>query len=606
MPDAARYGGSSPSVAAGSWSWAAGTPQAIMNDIYPLTQPSLAVYPATGDALLLWDHDDRRGRRRQSAEILSRRWDGNSWSATSTLTGDTGLDMHPQAAWVADDQAVAVWEHVIGALPETGAAASDTLNFEIATATYDAAGDIWSAPTLLTSNAAFDGGVRLARSAEGKLMAVWVESDAGVAPTGGPARIMAAFYDGGWSAPMAAVPTIDAQVALAGGYGSGRAAVAFTQIMTPAGGSGPVSQILFSEWDGSAWSQPVPVAPAAEEQHDPNVVYNAENEPLVVYINWFLHLRNMATGAGTDLELDPAVMDPGRLMVAQDGEGNLLALFRNQMAGDFDLYTARFDVRTARWSPPWRLTTGDSSRAVAAAVDAGGTLHTAYVATAYTQEPATLTFLDGSTMTTTEAVARGSSLSVRGYDYKHELTVPVDGLVVSDLHPQPGATVILSGTVQNTGDLPEHGVTLRFYDGDPTGAASDCRRAGAGRAGGRRQCDSGCAVRCVPLASPIRTFFVTAHRPTTVAAQQAETVQDPQASVRAFGPDWALASAAVLPDQAGVAVLRATVQNVGTQASPLSQLRIFEDDLNNPPAGGDAAARACSRVGPTPSRSPGI
>ncbi len=130
MPDAARYGGSSPSVAAGSWSWAAGTPQAIMNDIYPLTQPSLAVNPVTGDALLLWDHDDLARPWGQSAEILSGRWDGNSWSATSTLTGDTGLDMHPQAAWVADDQAVAVWEHVTGALPETGAAASDTLNFE--------------------------------------------------------------------------------------------------------------------------------------------------------------------------------------------------------------------------------------------------------------------------------------------------------------------------------------------------------------------------------------------------------------------------------------------------------------------------------------------
>ena len=158
-------------------------------------------------------------------------------------------------------------------------------------------------------------------------MAVWVESDAGVAPTGGPARIMAAFYDGGWSAPVAAVPTRSTrQLALAGGYGSGRAAIAFTQIVTPAGGSGPVSQILFSEWEGSGWSQPVPVAPTAEEQHNPNVVYNAQNEPLVVYANAYLHLRNMATSAGADLELDPTVIDPGRLMVAQDGGGNLLAL----------------------------------------------------------------------------------------------------------------------------------------------------------------------------------------------------------------------------------------------------------------------------------------
>ena len=81
------------------------------------------------------------------------------------------------------------------------------------------------------------------------------------------------------------------------------------------------------------------------------------------------------------------------------------------MADDFDLYTARYDVRTARWSPPRRLTTGGGSRAAAAAVNADGTLSTAYVATAYTQEPATLTFLDGSTMTTTEAVARAAPAS---------------------------------------------------------------------------------------------------------------------------------------------------------------------------------------------------
>ncbi|MFN8467526.1 MAG: hypothetical protein U0X20_18345 [Caldilineaceae bacterium] len=582
--NAVRYGGTSPVQAAGAWSWASGTPQAIMNDIYPLTQPSLAVNPDTGDALLLWDHDDLARPWGQSAEILSRHWDGANWSEATAITADAGLDMHPQVAWTAGGKAVAVWEHVTGALPDTGAAAADTLGFEIATAVYDAAGDSWSTPTLLTSNAAFDGGVRLARNAAGQLMAAWVESDAGVEPTGGPAQIMTAFYDGGWDAPVVAVPQIDAQVALAVGCGSGRAAVAFTQIMTPAGGTEPMSQILFSEWDGSAWSQPVPVAPAAEEQHDPNVVYNAQNQALVAYVNSYLHLRNMATGAAADLELDPAVMDLGRLMVAQDGDGNLLAVFRNQFAGDFDLYTARFDVRTGRWSPPRRLIADDSeSRSVAVAADGSGALRAAYVATAYTEEPSTLTFLDGSTMPTTQAVARGTGLNVLGYTYRRELTLPEGGLVVSDLHPQPGATVILSGTVQNTGDLPETAVSLRFYDGDPNAGGVLIADVPLPELLSAGESATVATPYWVPLGSPIRTFFVTAHRATTVAVQGAENIQDPQASAQAFGPDWVLTSAVVLPDQAGVALLRATIQNMGTQASPLSALRIFRDDVNNPP-----------------------
>jgi hypothetical protein len=582
--NAVRYGGTSPVQAAGAWSWASGAPQAIMNDIYPLTQPSLAVNPGTGDALLLWDHDDLARPWGQSAEILSRHWDGANWSDTAALTADAGLDMHPQVAWAADGKAVAVWEHVTGALPETGAAASDTLGFEIATAVYDAAGDNWSTPTLLTGNAAFDGGVRLARNAAGQLMAAWVESEAGVEPTGGPARIMAAFYDGGWDAPVVAVPTIDAQVELAAGYGSGRAAVAFTQIMTPAGGTEPVSQVLFSEWDGSAWSQPVPVASAAEDQHDPNVVYNAQNQALVAYGNYSLHLRNMATGAAADLELDPTVMDPGRLMVAQDGDGNLLAVFRNQFAGDFDLYTARFDVRTGRWSPPRRLIADDSeSRSVAVAADGSGVLRTAFVATAYTEEPSTLTFLDGSTMPTTQAVARGSGLNVLGYTYRRELTVPENGLAVSDLHPQPGATVILSGTVQNAGDLPESAVSLRFYDGDPNAGGVLLADVPVPEILAAGESVTVTTPYWVPVGSPIRTFFVTTRRSVNAATQGAQNIQDPQASVRAFGPDWMLASAVVLPDQAGVALLRGTVQNMGTQASPLSALRIFEDDINNPP-----------------------
>ncbi len=551
----------------------------LVSNVFTYTTSALAVDPATGQALLVWDHDDIGKPVGQSMELRFSEWNRANWSIPAALTIDTLQDMAPQVAWTTNGQAVAVWHRARQAVSAAGTVDAGFMNgVEIASATYDSATHAWSSPQLLTTNQLADFAPSLARSPDGRLLAAWqqYETTSGL-EAAAPGRVMAAFYDGGWGAPMAAVSDVAQLSEVAAGYGDGQATIAYSWVVTPTGTVTPTRQIRTTAWDGAAWAASHQLTDDTLDHKHLNVLYNAHNEPLLVWLAGdVLTLRNLTSGFTAAYPLDAGFGIQDELHAVQDGIGNIAAVFRDQIS-QVDLHVAYFDAAHGVWGRPRPLTADDAlERSPAPAFDADGRLQVAYGATAMHDEEVALPGATGETVTVTLPTAGHTDLSLLRYTFDRNLIVLTDSLALSDANPIPGSVVMVRGTVMNTGDLPLEGVTLNFYDGDPaadgvfvgTAAAPVVLPAGA---------SATLAVPYLALAEGgIRTFHALADAANLIP----ETDEgDNRAHLRALGPDLQITETWADPDVLGHTFLAVAVRNGGTTTTPPTTVQFHRDAI---------------------------
>ncbi|MFN8467527.1 MAG: CARDB domain-containing protein [Caldilineaceae bacterium] len=547
-------------------------PQLLVSDAFTYTTTSLAIDPATGHALALWDHDDLGKVPGQSMEIAYSYWDGTTWSVPATITNDNYQDMAAQVAWTTGGHAVAVW-HRLNQVQGPGEPSVEAMTgqAEIATATYDENTNTWSAPTLLTSDQNADMGVQLARSPAGKLLAVWASTPGGWSPDQAavPTPVYAAFYDGGWGAPMLALDLANPLGNLTAALDTTGAAIAATMQVTPTGASTPVHQAVVTAWNGTVWSPPLAATSDGSDAYALNLVYGQGDQPILIWIaGQTLYLRNLVSEQVASMALDPALGYIDELHVTADAQDNLAAVLRSQ-ADQADLYTAYYDHDRQLWGTP-RPLTGDGARERSAslAFDNTGVLHLFYGSTAQDDGP--------------------TDLVLARYTFVRNLTVADGGLVIGSDHPEAGATVTISGTVTNSGDLPIDGVTLTLYDGDPQGGGTAIATSVL-----TTPLAAGAAADLVAPYRPgvdggIRTIFLVADGANIVAESNEN---DNRVSRRAFGPDLAITAAEAEFAIGDYLNLAAVIENVGTSSTPTTTLNFRQNTVAaSVAAGGSVAA----------------
>ena len=554
----------------------------LVSNVYTYTEPSLAVNTGNNNALLLWVHDDIAKPVGQSQEIYFSRWNGSAWSVPAGVTNDSHLDGAPQVAWTNDGRAVATWQRLNDTLSITATWDITTAKkIEIATATYNPANGTWSPVSLLTSNEALDAEPRLARNVGGRLLAVWRQNPAGllIGDEGNPDRIMTAFYDSGWSAATVAVPYIPGLVDLAAGYGDGTALIAFTQYVTPTGYPTPTLQLFTTAWSGGTWSTPLQRTDDAVDHRNPQVVYNAANQPLVVWLAGDeLRLRNLATGDVVDLIVPAGIGNVDEFRIVQDGADNIAAVFAAQ-GPQRDLYVAFYDRVHHLWGNPTHLTDDRASEAYPApALDSTGRLLIGYAATAITSITRTTTISEtGEVITFTMPTEGQTDLLTLSHVFTRNLTLNNAGLTTSDFHPAPDSNdVVLSAAVHNSGDLATDSVAVSFYDGNPpTGGAL-----------------IGTVILPEPLAAGFTATLTTTYSVPTVGGPRViYAVADPAnaiaeadetdntASLAAFGPNLEIVDAGVDYWGGREIGLRTLIHNIGPSASPMTTVAFYREAL---------------------------
>ncbi len=103
---------------------------------------------------------------------------------------------------------------------------------------------------------------------------------------------------------------------LAVGYGDNAATLAYTRYLTPTGHPTSTLQLFTVAWDGTSWAAPTQRTDDALGHHNPQVVYNAANQPLLVWqAGDELRLHNMATDETAALSLTTqAAIDTFRIV----------------------------------------------------------------------------------------------------------------------------------------------------------------------------------------------------------------------------------------------------------------------------------------------------
>jgi uncharacterized repeat protein (TIGR01451 family) len=539
----------------------------LISNVYTYLAPSLAVNPVTDEAVLLWVHDVITKPVGQSQEIAFSRWNGSAWSTPSQVTDDNQLDGAPQVAWAGNGSAVAVWERLNDILPISATWDVTTARkIEIATAVFSPTTGLWTNVALLTINTALDFKPEIARNASGNLLAVWRQNEAGL--VGGTVtqtdRIAYAFYSASsWGTSTTAVDNLPGLVDLAAGNGNNAATIAYTQYFTPTGYPTPTLQLFTSTWNGSTWAAPIQRTDDSLGHRNPRVVYNALNQPLVVWLAGNeLRLQNLSTSSTITLTLENGLaIDEFR--VVQDANGNIIAVMTVQTA-QRDLYVASYDQVHNVWGKPLSLTDDRASETYpTAGLDSGGRLLMAYASTAGTSVTKTTT-ISGTGEIVTYTIPTEGNTDLMTLAHEFTSTVRLTNLAVSNDHPTPGDVVTLTVTLENSGDFAVNGPTVSFYDGNPAAAGTLIGNATLPRpfAGGFTTTLT--TSYTIPLAGAARALY---------AALDATNV----VSLTAFGPDLEIGSGSIDYWGGSQVGLRTVIRNIGTTDAPTSTLVFYSD-----------------------------
>lgn len=446
----------------------------LVRNVYTYPETSLALDPTSRQGALLWVQTDAAKAVGQAHELLFSRWDGAAWSQPVAITDDMLLDFAPSAAWAHDGKLVTIWQRFPTPIAATAVLTDSLLQqSEIATAAYNPTTKQWSAVTLLTQNQALDMAPALARNQEGKLVAVWRQNGAGRldGTVTNPDQVMVAFYDKGWSSPTVAVAAIPGLIDLATGYGNNTAQLVFSRYLTTTNALTPTLELFTSQWNGSTWSAPQALTSnSLVDQHNPQVIYNAANQPIVVWLAGNeLRLRNLATGAsGQPFVMPEAIGGLSDFTLVQAPSGNLAAVF-TALNYPHALHLLFYDQSHQLWSTPTPLTTDPgAARDLSAVMDEAGRLLLGYAVTKVDLVTKTFTIAPDTTVAYPIAVEGPTNLMTLSRAFVRNLTLTKSDLVVTT----SGNQITITATVRNTGDFAVQPVQVRFYSEESNGNRS--------------------------------------------------------------------------------------------------------------------------------------
>ncbi len=559
----------------------------LVGDVFPYTEPSLAIRP-DGQALLVWNYDNPGQPLGQGYDLKYSHWDGSVWSAPANITDDTYPDAAGQVAWLANNNALVVWERLDDpSLPITATLdLTQTRKFKLECAQYNSPANSWTAPECFTHTPGeSDQAPILARASDGSLKVVWRNNPHGDLSGSQefPDRIMTSSWNGsGWNAPQIAVDNIPGLRDLAFAQEGGQAALAWTTEVTPTGGLTPTLQLFASQYNGTNWSASGQLTDDTLQNTHPQLVYRQGQPYLVWLAGDRLALRNLNTlqrqksiaapnGAGTILLPGDLQVDQFRLL--EDASGNLYAIFTGQQGQQRDLYLVYYQSDLNAWGYPQHLTDDTASESYpAAGLDATGNLLAAFSRTQLFTQTYTATVPEsGQVVSYTMPVEGQTDLYTIAHGLRRDLAAK--SLRVSDASPVPGSTITLTAALQNTGDLPLLNVEVLFKDG-----VSEISRQSLTGAIVAGEVVSVTAIYPVPTSGGIRQLTFTVD-PDNEIVEADET--NNIASLAAFGPNLAVVWGRV--DYHGTeAGLNVRVENVGTAPSLVTTLVFHGDGLSGP------------------------
>ncbi len=242
-----------------------------------------------GRAVNVWIENEGQAPNALEPFVYARFYSGLVWGAAHRVTPNAAMVSEPKAGFVADNRAVAVWVQNKEPLATIVTAGRTEPGLkEIYYAVWNDAA--WSAPAAITDDSNADGSLALATDrAKGRAVAAWVRRlnapEAGT-PQSVFAIVYSVFNGTTWSAPLPITldaPAVDSQVTVEHDA-AGNAWAAWLRDADGNLATYADRQLYVSKFLGDGWSEPerIPNTPAGA--FSPALALDSAGQPLVVFL----------------------------------------------------------------------------------------------------------------------------------------------------------------------------------------------------------------------------------------------------------------------------------------------------------------------------------
>jgi hypothetical protein len=553
-----------------------GVPLALQTNIFPYSEPALAVSGTNRLLLFVTDNTNRVSENR--TEVVWSKWNGSTWVNPASVWDDGTADFSPKLSMFPDGSALAVWANEKAVLTNDAPLDVALAGLEIAAARFDPTNELWAAANL-TDNDYLDRSPQLAGGANGKALLTWIQnpSISALGATNAPNTIKSRFW-GGTSWQDAGDIATNAGMLLWSTVAYDGTNGVFLATIDPDDDQSTIGdqELWGATFDGATWSALARLTSNSVQDTKPQAVFDSAGRLLVV---WYQD-TNLVMRVG-DLNLgSPAVI--GQLSGASSqkdfhlvtGPVGQISLVWEDLAADGsgpDPMLLNYDAALGVWSQPLRLlaNTDQLERSFSGAYADNGALLLAYNRVDVTPD--------------TNGVPRFGQVDLMFLDYLigGDLAVSSGDIALSTNNPAPGQSVDVTALVRNTGELAATNVQVAFYDGNPASGGlligSTQTVAGVLAAGSTATVQ---VTWVVPESTTNRTIYVVID---PAQAQADRNRANNTATQSVLAADLQISDITVLQPSATNRILNARCVNVGVIPSGSPVDVVFRRWTNNGP-----------------------
>lgn len=462
----------------------------LIENIFPSASPALAWL--SNRAFILYNYDDPNLPANQSTEIRSIIQQSDlSWQDLP-VTDDTLLDSSPRIALDKRRLPVAVWQRLVQPVTEDEQPESRMVKADIAFSSYGTERRGWSTPVLITQDDRIDFNPQLFKGADGELYLLWLKSPDNVFPTdfANPvlphSDIWIARWDGDqFVEPQRLIQRADTVEFTFGADSFGRKLLVWSADADGNAGTHD-SQLLYTYWNGSNWTQVQPVWENALPQGSPTLSISSNGTPVLYLVRSgvpnpeqedYTLQELLVTSFDGDGWMEPVAITTSStlndLQVIDLPDGRVSAVWVSSSNEAADIWTTVYDTVTQRYSEPVLLTQDELTQEtqVNAAWDPSGNPSAVYLKRKLEIQEREVQDENGNWHTVLVTVPTLSDLCLLSHRPKPDLTI--EELLVQPHNAGPGEEVTITAKVRNLRALAAANVQVRFYDGDPDGGGSE-------------------------------------------------------------------------------------------------------------------------------------
>lgn len=464
--------------------------ESLIENIFPSASPALAWLGSR--PFVLYNYDDPNLPANQSTEIRSLIQQPDlSWQDLP-VTQDTLLDSLPRIALDKHRLPVAVWQRLAQPVNEEEQPESRMVKAEIAFSSYGTERRGWGTPMLVTQDDRIDFNPQLFRSADGELYLLWLKSPDNVFPTdfANPVLPHSDIWIARWDGDQFVDPQRLIQRADTVEFTFGADSFGRKLLVWSADGDGDAgthdSQLLYTYWNGSNWTQVQPIWDNGLPQGSPTLSISSNGTPVLYFVR-----SGVPNPEQEDYPLQELLvtsfdgvgwMEPisittsatlNDLQVIDLPDRRVSAVWVSSSGEAADIWTTVYDTLTLRYSEPVLLTQDELTQEtqVNAAWDPSGNPSAVYLKRKLEIQEREVQDESGEWHTVAVTVPTMSDLYILSHRPKPDLTV--EELLVQPYNAGPGEEVTITAKVRNLRALAAANVQVRFYDGDPDSGGAE-------------------------------------------------------------------------------------------------------------------------------------